>query len=200
MKVTFWTIISCVWGGIKKRQHFCTKLLSYELRDAFNKRFFLWLENPKVKELTKEELKKEKEKPGSRKGSKDEERKRGKKEKEDDRKDKKIVDSDVSRKESPKSKKDRDKEEVGLDKGTKTKENRKKPTNVKDISGEVARRDKDDRKEGSSARHAHPATGNNQKRGNWSPDSIVPRMRGYILRPDLPLTGGRSKLRLALLA
>uniref|UniRef100_A0A8C0E184 Aspartyl beta-hydroxylase/Triadin domain-containing protein n=1 Tax=Balaenoptera musculus TaxID=9771 RepID=A0A8C0E184_BALMU len=119
----------------------------------------------KVKELTKEEPKKEKEKLESRKESKHEERKRGKKE--DYRKEKKIADSYVSRKESPRVKKDKEKEKAGLGKGTKTKENRKKSTNIKDISGKAAPKDKDDRKEGrSSAKQAHLAKGSNQKRKN----------------------------------
>uniref|UniRef100_A0A8C3YH49 Aspartate beta-hydroxylase n=1 Tax=Catagonus wagneri TaxID=51154 RepID=A0A8C3YH49_9CETA len=119
----------------------------------------------KVKELSKEELKKEKEKLESRKESKTEERKRGKKEKEDDRKEKKITDSGVSRKESLRGKKDREKEKVGPDRGARAKENRRKSTNIKDISGKMAPGDKGDRKEGrSSAKQAHPAKGENQKR------------------------------------
>lgn len=78
-----------------------------------------------------------------------------------------MADSDVSRKESPKGKKDKEKEKVGLDKGAKTKESRKKSANTKDVSSKMASREKDDRKEGrSSAKHAHLAKGNDQKRKN----------------------------------
>lgn len=131
----------------------------YELRDVFNKCFFFWLENLKVKEFIKEEFKKEKEKLELRKESKYEERKKGKKEKEDDRKDKKIVDLDLFRKEFSKGKKDREKEKMGLDKGVKIKESRKKLIYIKDFFSKTVF--KDDRKESSFYKYVYLVKGNN---------------------------------------
>ncbi|XP_008059903.1 aspartyl/asparaginyl beta-hydroxylase isoform X3 [Carlito syrichta] len=175
-----WTSVAVVWFDLVDYEEVLGKLGIY---DADGDGDFdvddakVLLEGPggvakrktkaKVKEFTKEELKKEQENPESRKGIKSEERKKGKKEKEDELKDKKITDADMSKKESPKGKKDREKEKVDRDKSSKTKENRKRSTNTKDISSKISSRDKDDRKESrSSVRHTHLAKGNAQKRKN----------------------------------
>ncbi|XP_051016038.1 aspartyl/asparaginyl beta-hydroxylase isoform X4 [Acomys russatus] len=117
----------------------------------------------KVKEPTKEELKKEREKAAPRKA---EERKRGKKEEEDGRKGKKRAESHTSQKASPGGKKDREKEKANQDRSAKSKDNWKKATETKAVPSKVASRDTGDRKGRSPPGHAHAVKENNPKKKN----------------------------------
>ncbi|XP_063143600.1 aspartyl/asparaginyl beta-hydroxylase isoform X11 [Rattus norvegicus] len=116
----------------------------------------------KVKEPTKEELKKEREKAVP---SKTEEGRRGKKEREDGRKEKKKSDSDISQKASPGGKRDRAKEKASSDKSGKSKETVKKAAETKSVPSKVASTDKDRKGRGSSS-HAPVTKENSQKRKN----------------------------------
>ncbi|XP_039105061.1 aspartyl/asparaginyl beta-hydroxylase isoform X3 [Hyaena hyaena] len=172
-----WTSVAVVWFDLVDYEEVLGKLGVY---DADGDGDFdvddakVLLEGPggvakrkakaKVKELTKEELRKEKEKLESRKESKSEERRKGKRE-EDDRKAKKTTAADISRKGSPSSKQPREQRSVGLDGSAKAKEGRKKSTDVRDAPSKMASRDKDNTKEGRSS-SKHLAKGNDQKRKN----------------------------------
>ncbi|NP_001091709.1 aspartyl/asparaginyl beta-hydroxylase isoform 2 [Rattus norvegicus] len=170
-----WTSVAVVWFDLVDYEEVLGKLGVY---DADGDGDFdvddakVLLEGPgglakrktkaKVKEPTKEELKKEREKAVP---SKTEEGRRGKKEREDGRKEKKKSDSDISQKASPGGKRDRAKEKASSDKSGKSKETVKKAAETKSVPSKVASTDKDRKGRGSSS-HAPVTKENSQKRKN----------------------------------
>ncbi|XP_006900795.1 PREDICTED: aspartyl/asparaginyl beta-hydroxylase-like [Elephantulus edwardii] len=139
----------------------------------------------KVKELTKEELKKPREKAESRKESKSEERRKRRKEKEAGQKEKQSPDSQLPIRGPAKGEKDEGKGRAGLHGSGKAKERGRNLSSKEKMASKMMTRNKEDGKEGRSHKHAHSAKGETQKRARLKESSASePAAPGEQLEPE----------------